>query len=122
MTDPSPAPLRGIRGLNLALKFVLELCAVVSLAVCGAHTGPAWLRVTLGIGAPLLMILVWGRWCAPRAPSRLRPRLRVPLEMAVFAASAAALAAAGHPTLALVMAAVTAINAVLLTVWHQWAG
>jgi Protein of unknown function (DUF2568) len=98
----------------LAVKFLLELCALAALAYWGATTGPVILNVVLGIGAPLLAALIWGRWAAPRSAHRLPDRRRVPLELAVFAAATAALVAAGAPVLALVFAVVAIVDTAAL--------
>jgi hypothetical protein len=103
-----------MRSLALTVKFVLELCALAALAYWGATTGPLLVNVLLGIGAPLVAAVVWGRWAAPRSPHRLAEGPRVALESAVFAAAALALLAAGAPVLALVLVMVVALDTVAL--------
>jgi hypothetical protein len=67
-----------------------------------------------------LMVLIWARYAAPRAPHRLPMRWRIPLELVIFALAALGLAAAGQPLWAIVFAAVIVANAALLTLFRQW--
>ena len=52
---------------NLALRFFLEIGALVALGYRGFHAGSNdavhWI---LGIGAPLVAAVVWGLFVAPR--------------------------------------------------------
>jgi Protein of unknown function (DUF2568) len=109
-----------VRAANLAIKFLLELAAIAAFAYWGATTADGVLAVVLAVAAPTLMILVWGRFAAPRSDHRLPSRSRIPLELGVFALAAVALVVAGSPVLAAVFAALAAINAALLTVFDQW--
>ncbi|MFD0638965.1 YrdB family protein [Catenulispora yoronensis] len=53
---------------NEGLAFLLELVALVLLAVWGFRTGSnVAVHVLLGLGAPALMVVVWGAFAAPRA-------------------------------------------------------
>jgi len=112
-----------VRGLNLALKFILELVASFSLALWGWYVGsPVHLlaAVTLAVAVPAVAIAVWARYAAPRSPRRLSARSRVPLELVVFGLAAAALAGAGHPAAAAVFATAIVVNALGLTAFGQW--
>jgi len=109
-----------LRPVNLAVKFLLELAAFAALAYWGASTGPGAWAVVLAIAAPLAAVIVWALFCAPRARRRLPVLARAPLELAVFGLAAGGLAAAGAVTLAIIFGAVVIVNAVLLTVFHQW--
>jgi Protein of unknown function (DUF2568) len=61
-----------IKDANLALRFLLGLCALVALGYWGIKTGSgAIAEVALGIGAPLVAAVVWGVFVAPRAPVAL---------------------------------------------------
>ncbi len=109
-----------MRAANLALKFLLELCALAAFAYWGSRTGPTAVNVLLGVGAPLAMALVWGTWAAPKASRRLAGAARVTLELSVFALAALALVAAGAAVPAAVFAALVVVNALLLSALHQW--
>jgi len=59
-----------LKSLNLALTFFLELAMLAALAYAGFQIASP-LKFVVGIGAPLLAILIWGRFLAPKSPSRL---------------------------------------------------
>jgi hypothetical protein len=100
---------------NLALRFALELAALAALAYWGVHTGRSPLAdVALGVGAPLVAAIVWGRWAAPRSARRLTGWRLTALQLVVLLAGAAALVAAGHPVLGAIFAAVVVLNALAL--------
>ena len=109
-----------IKGANLALRFLLELCALGALGYWGFNTGNATIaRIALGVGAPLVAAVVWGTFVSPRAPVELPGALVVVLQALVFGSAAVGLAASGHRTLALVFVVVVLINVVLMYVWGQ---
>ena len=107
-------------GAALALKFVLELCLFGALAYWGAQAGGSTaVDVLLALAAPLAAAVVWGRYAAPRSPRRLPRGRRVALESCLFAVAAVALAAAGAPVLAAVLAVLVAIDTALLLRWES---
>ncbi len=109
-----------MRAANLGLKFLLELACFAGLAYAGAAIGAGVWAVVLAVLFPLLAILVWGRWNAPKSTHRLPARTRIPLELLVFAVAAVLLLVAGAPVWAVVFAVLVVVNAGLLTAWHQW--
>ncbi len=109
-----------LKFLNLALRFLLELCMLAALAYWGYHIGDSLLmKLVLALGAPLVAAVVWGAFIAPRAWRRLTDPARLLLELVLWVAAALALAAAGQPTLAVLFAVVVAANLVLGMVWGQ---
>ncbi|HWH18907.1 MAG TPA: YrdB family protein [Solirubrobacterales bacterium] len=111
-----------IKPANLALKFLLELAAFAAFAVWGADAGSGASAVILAIAAPLVAVLLWGRFAAPRSARRLPRSARIPFELGVFLLAALALLAAGHIVTAAVFAALVALNALGLTAFDQWEG
>lgn len=105
---------------NLAAAFILELCALGALAYWGFNaTDDMLIRLILGVGAPLIMIVIWGIYLAPRSSRRLKePALSV-VKLIVFGLAGAALAAAGQTTAAAVFLAAAVVNLVLAAVWQQ---
>jgi hypothetical protein len=98
-----------MKGAALALRFLLELCALAGLAYGGWRVdGPLWIRIILAVGLPVVGIAIWSRWVAPRASHPLRDPLRLVPEWVVFGGAAVALAAAGQPVLAVLLAVLAA--------------
>jgi hypothetical protein len=109
-----------VKGANLGLRFVLELCVLAALAYWGYHAGNGRLtRVALAVGAPLLAAVVWGVFGAPKASRQLHDPALLLLEIVVFGAGALALAAADQRTLAIAFALAAMLNGVLMYVWGQ---
>ncbi|MDX6439088.1 MAG: hypothetical protein QOF45_1671 [Gaiellaceae bacterium] len=103
-----------MKPLNLGLRFVLELCLLVALGIWGFSQ-----HVVLGIAAPLAGAVVWGLWIAPKAKRRLPDPARLAVELLLFGAAGAALAAAGHPLPAVIFLAAVALSEVLMLAWRQ---
>lgn len=104
-----------MRGVNLGVRFVLELAALAALAAWGWHAGdsPA-VRLLLAVAAPLVAAVAWGAWVAPRATRRLPDPWRLGVEGLVFAAASAGLLAMHATALAVTLAAAYLVNVVLL--------
>ena len=56
--------------LNLALRFLLEIAAMVAIGYWGfsQHTG-IW-RFLIGFGLPVIAAAIWGTFAVPDDPSR----------------------------------------------------
>ena len=102
-----------MRPANDALRFFLELSALAAVAYLGwtePHGARRWVLVVAG---PLAVSVVWGRWMAPRSTKRVGDPWRLIIELLVFGSAVAALARADQPTLAVVLAAATAVHLAL---------
>jgi Protein of unknown function (DUF2568) len=109
-----------IKGANLLLRFLLDLCALGALGYWGFTSGNATItKVVLGVGAPLVAAVVWGTFLSPRAPVQLPWGVVLGLQALVFASAAAGLVVTGNRTLALVFVVIVVINAILMYVWGQ---
>jgi uncharacterized protein DUF2568 len=98
----------------LTVRFLTELALVAVLAWAGAGASlPLAGRIVLAVAAPVLAMIIWGLWLAPRARRRLRDPLRLTVELVLFAVAAAALAVTG-PVVAALVFAVIAIGVALL--------
>jgi hypothetical protein len=103
--------------LNLAVRFLLEIAALVALGYWGfgQHTG-IW-RVVLGIGLPVIAAAAWGILAVPGDRSRSGNALvpvpgwvRLVLELALFVLAAWAMYDAGSPALAWILAGIATIH------------
>jgi hypothetical protein len=109
-----------IKSANLALRFILELCALGALGYWGyqAATG-LLLKIGLAIGAPLLAAVVWGAFIAPKASVPVPIWLWLVLQVIIFGLATAGLVATGHRTMAVAFVLAVIINGALLYVWGQ---
>ncbi|WP_229854206.1 YrdB family protein [Streptomyces filipinensis] len=106
--------------LNELLAFLLELAALACLGWWGFAVGEdAALRVLLGVGTPLLAIVLWWLFAAPKA--RLRPWLPLVLAVktVVLGGGVAALYGVRHPVAAVAMAVVVVVNTTLAEVFRR---
>ena len=114
--------MNALKTANLALAFLLELCALAAFAWWGYQTGQGTLaKIALAVGAPLVVAVFWGLFVAPRAVFTLPPLWRSTLAMIVFGAAAIALFATGQTALAWIFLAVAVLNRMLLVAWKQQA-
>jgi Protein of unknown function (DUF2568) len=95
---------------NDGLRFLLELAALASLAYFGFTEFDGAAQWLVGVGAPSLVAVVWGRFVSPRASHPQVDPPRLLLEVAVFGSGAAALLAAGRTALGLVLAGLAVLH------------
>jgi hypothetical protein len=117
--------MKPLKIANLALHFILELCALAALSYWGFKTGGGGLtRAALGVGIPLLVAFAWGTFRVPndpgKAPVPVPGLLRLLLELAVFGLGVAGLAAAGRPSLAWAFGLVVLVNYALMYERLAW--
>lgn len=104
-----------VRYANLGLRFVLEIGALVALAWWGFHVGDSTVAdLVLGLGLPLLAVVVWGLFVAPRARFSVPLKVRAPIEAAIFLAAVLAFWGVGQHGLAVAFAAAAVISELLL--------
>ena len=60
----------GSHPVNLAVRFLLEMSALVSLGLWGWKQSDGWLRFVLAFGIPIIFAMIWGTFAVPDDPSR----------------------------------------------------
>ncbi len=109
-----------LKGINLLVRFLLELCMLAAVSYWGFKTQSAWsLKILLGIGLPILIAVLWAMFLSPRATHPLSGISFLALELILLGSGAVALFASGKPTLGWVYAIAAVINKVLLGLWKQ---
>jgi len=109
-----------IKVANLALRFLLELCALAAPCYWGFKTGTEIVsKAALGIGTPLLAAVLWATIVAPGAPVSVPGAVRLLVEVAVFGSAVAALYFVGRPNLAWALGLAFVINRALMFAWGQ---
>ncbi|WP_042351494.1 YrdB family protein [Bacillus massiliigorillae] len=107
-------------GINLVLRFILEICALISLGYWGFHSNQGYMvKILLGIGSPILMAIIWGTFISPKASIPIRGFKRLLLELLIFGCATLSLYNAWHPVLALFFAILVVFNIVSLRIWEQ---
>jgi hypothetical protein len=102
-----------MRIANDVLRFALELSALAALGYWGFADRSGPVQWVLGIGAPVLAAVVWGRFVAPKASHPVADPLRLVLELAVFGGGVLGLAVAGAERLALALGVLVALHLAL---------
>ena len=100
-------------GVNDVLRFVLELFAIVSLAIWGFVAWPLPWNIVVGIGAPVVAILVWALFVSPRAVLAVHPFVRAIVELLVYLAATLAWWGLGLAWVGLVFAVIAITVGVL---------
>lgn len=109
-----------LKGINLLVRFLLELCMLAAVGYWGFKTQSGWvLKITLGVGLPILIAVLWGLFIAPRATYPLSGASRLAVELILLGSGAAALFAIDKANLAWIYIIILVINEVLLFVWKQ---
>jgi hypothetical protein len=109
-----------LKSINLATRFLLELCILLSVGYWGFTTRSSLLqKFGLGLGAPLIIAIGWGVFLAPKSALRLpEPGLFIASSV-IFGVAIAALYQAGRRYLAGAFLIVCVINTLLLYIWRQ---
>ncbi len=96
--------------LNDAVRFLLELSAIVTFGVWGFHQSDTSLKIVLAILMPLGFALLWGVFAVKNDPSRSGKTvvqtpgiIRLVLELALFGAAAWMQLDLDHSLLALIL-------------------
>jgi len=98
---------------NDGLRFLLELSALAALVYWGIEEFGGIVQWVIGLGAPLVVAVVWGTFMSPKASRPTVDPVRLLIEMAVFGAGVAALFAAGATAVAVVFAVLTVAHLLL---------
>ena len=88
----------GSHPINLALRFILEITALISVGIWGWNKGDGFLKLILGIGLPILLGAIWGIFAVPDDPSRSGQTvvvtsgiIRLAIELGIFAVATLAI-------------------------------
>lgn len=106
-----------IEGINLGIRFILEMSSLAALGYWGYKTGSGATRWVLTFGAPAAAVVLWGLFVSEKPTIELARALQLVIEFIVFGAAVVALAAAGQGALAATFAIVALISGTLNYVW-----
>ena len=112
--------MAALKGINLALAFLLELVMLFAFVYWGFQTGDSavvhWL---FGLGLPIIAIIIWSIYNAPQSKRRLPRTPRTILEVVMFGLGALMLAVAGQTTWAVIFVIFIVINQIGIYIWQQ---
>lgn len=93
--QPAPGTRAPLSPIDI-LAFACELFAFVTLAFWGFAAWPFPWNIVVGIGAPVLAILVWALFVSPRAVFAVHPFVRAGVELLVYVSATIAWWAMGQ--------------------------
>ncbi len=107
----------GSHPVNLAVRLVLELAALIAMGAWGWQLTDGWLRFVLALAIPIGAAVLWGTFAVPNDPSRsgrapiVTPGIiRLVLELAVFGFGTWALLQIGLDRLAWIMSTIVVVH------------
>jgi hypothetical protein len=110
----------GSHPANLALRFLLELVALLALGWWGLSLADNWLRFVLAVLFSAVAATIWGTFAVPDDPSRsgeapvvVRGWIRLGLELIVFGGAVIGLASVGRGSFAAVFLVVVVVHYLL---------
>ncbi|CAN5560412.1 YrdB family protein [soil metagenome] len=112
-TAPSESGMRAPLSAVDVLAFVCEIFAFVTLAIWGFAMWPFPWNIVVGIGAPVVAILVWALFVSPRAVLAVHPFVRAVVELLVYVSATLAWWAMGLTWVGLVFGIVAVTAGVL---------
>jgi hypothetical protein len=100
--------------VNLGLRFLLEIAALISIGVWGWQKGEGWVRFVLAIGIPIIVATLWATFRVPNDPGTaiiaIPGMLRLLFELALFAFASWALYDSKFISLAWILGIVTFLH------------
>ena len=103
--------------INLAVRFILEIIALVSVGIWGWKFTDQWFHYLLAIGIPIVLAIVWGTFNVIGDPSRsgeapviVSGTIRLVIELGIFAIAVWALYSIGYTKLSVIFAIVILIH------------
>ena len=110
--EPAPGTRTPLSAIDV-IAFVCEIFAFASLAIWGFAMWPFPWNIVVGIGAPVVAILVWALFVSPRAVLAVHPFVRAVVELLVYVSATLAWWSMGLTWVGLVFAVVAVTAGVL---------
>lgn len=110
----------GSHPVNLVIRFLLEIAALLALGIWGWRQGEYWWRYILAFGVPILAALIWGVFAVPNDPSRSGSApiavpgfLRLMIELSIFTLAIWAIYDLNYYRISLVLGLIVVIHYIL---------
>lgn len=106
-----------MQAFTLFLAFILEVGAILAIGYAGFHYDlPTIFQIILGIGLPVLFILFWGLYMAPKATKRLELKSYRIVKLGLFIGAGGMLLSVNEPIWAISFLILVAVDELLLLV------
>jgi len=107
----------GSHPINLTVRFLLEIIALISMGAWGWNKTDGLSKYLLAIGIPILTAIVWGVFAVPNDPSRSGQTIvvtsgivRLVIELSIFSLATLAVFNTGHQKMSLAFAIIVIIH------------
>lgn len=109
-----------LKNLNDLVAFLIEITALVVYGHFGYEVGGrTWQKILLAGLFAGIMVLVWGKYLAPRAQDRLDMPMLLVAKLGIMGIAVAMLLFRGRLTQGIMFGAVLAIHYILAVIWKQ---
>ncbi len=106
-----------LKSINLGLRFLLEVGALVAVGYWGWQTGEGAMRWMLSVVGVAAVIAVWVLFVSPQPTVPLARPVRLGIEFVVWVAAGLGLYASGHRVIAAAFVVIAIISGVVNYVW-----
>ena len=110
----------GSHPINLIIRFLLELIALIIMGFWGWKQSEGWLQFVLVLGLPIIAAAIWGTFAVPDDPSRsgkapipVHGLLRLTIELAFFTLATWALHDLGYTSLSWIIGIIIIIHYII---------
>ncbi|PKQ34209.1 MAG: 4-amino-4-deoxy-L-arabinose transferase [Actinobacteria bacterium HGW-Actinobacteria-11] len=114
-SDPAPVP--GVDRPTFSVldivRAVVLVVAVASLALWGFASWDLPWNIIVGIGAPVIVVVIWALFLSPRAVLRVHPFLRAAVELLIYVGVTIAWWSMGQALIGTAFALVAVVSGVL---------
>lgn len=114
---PDPAPVAGVERPALSaldiVRVVVLIAAIGSLALWGFASWDLPWSIVIGIGAPVVALLLWALFLSPRPVLRVHPFLRAIVELFIYVGVTIAWWSMGQALIGTAFAVVAVVAGVL---------
>ena len=105
--------MSALKSINLTISFLLEPVLVATVAFYGFTLSlPFPARLLLGLALPIVVVVFWAWFMAPRAERRVPDRWKPVLALALFVGASALLMVSGHGVAGGVFSVVAVLNTI----------
>ncbi len=102
-----------LRILHMILAFTLELALLAALGYWGFHNKKMPEKYLFGLGMPLVAIVLWWYWAAPKSEHRLQQPYLMIFKLTLFGVAAFGLCRSGQSGAAILLAGLAALSVLL---------
>ena len=110
---PVPGVVRPVVTVLDIVRAVVLVVAVASFALWGFATWSLPWNIVVGVGAPVVVLLLWALFLSPRPVVRVHPFLRAAVELSIYLGVTIAWWSMGHALIGTAFALVAVVTGLL---------